>query len=58
MRSTNTEENGRGDSNARGDSLDTVGWVFTFAVWQLAHPEMNFHRNVDIPGHQFSFCMW
>ena len=46
------EENGRGVSTAKGDNLGTVGCVFTLAAWQLAHPEMNCHKKVDIPGHQ------
>ena len=41
MRSTNMEEKGRGFLTAKGESLGTVGWVFTLAAWQLAHPEMN-----------------
>ena len=52
MRSTNMEENGRGISTAKGDSPGTVGCVFTLAAWQSAHPEMNFHKKVDILGHQ------
>ena len=52
MRSTDMEENGRGISTAKGESLGTVGCVFTLAAWQLEQPEMNFHRKVDIPGHQ------
>ena len=50
--STDIEVNGRGFSIAKGESPGTVGWVFTLAAWQLAHPEMNLHRKVDIPGHQ------
>ena len=46
------EEKGSGVSTAKGDSLGTVGCVFTLAAWQLVHPEVNFHRKVDIPGHQ------
>ena len=46
------EENGIGLSTAKGESLGTVGWVFTLAAWQLAHPEMNSQRKVNIPGHQ------
>ena len=46
------EENGRGFSMAKGESLGTMGWVFTLAAWQSAHPVMNFQRKVDIPGHQ------
>ena len=49
MRLMDIEEKRRGDLTARGDSLGIMGWVFTFAVWQSA---LNFHRNVDIPGHQ------
>ena len=52
MRSMDMEENRRGFSTARGESLDTMGWVFTLAAWQLAHPEMNHCRKVDIPGYQ------
>ena len=52
MRSTEMEENGIGVSIAKGESPSTMGWVFTLAAWQLAHPEVNFHRTVDIPGHQ------
>ena len=52
MRSTDMEENVRGILTAKGDSLGTVGCVFTFAAWQSAHPKMNFQRKVDIPGHQ------
>ena len=52
MRSTEIEENGMGVSVANGDNLGTTGWVFTLAAWQLAHPEMNLWRKVDIPGHQ------
>ena len=52
MRSTNMEEKGRGLSTAKGESPGTKGWVFFLAAWQLAHPEMYFHRKVDIPGHQ------
>ena len=46
------EENVRGILTAKGDSPGTMGCVFTFAAWQSAHPEMNFQRKVDIPGHQ------
>ena len=52
MRSTNIEDNGTGDSTVKGESPGIMGWVFTLAAWQLAQPEMNFHRKVDIPGHQ------
>ena len=52
MRSTDMEENGRDVSTAKGDSLGTVGCVFTLAAWQSAHPEMNLQRKVDILGHQ------
>ena len=51
-RSTDMEENGIGVSTAKGESPGIVGWVFTLAAWQLAHPKMNFQRKVDIPGHQ------
>ena len=37
---------------ASGDNPGTIGWVFTLAAWQLAHPVMNFWQKVDIPGHQ------
>ena len=46
MRSTDMEENGRGFSTAKGESPGTVGWVFTLAAWQLAHPAMNLWRKV------------
>ena len=46
------EENGREDSTAKGESPGIVECVFILAAWQLAHPEMNFHRKVDILGHQ------
>ena len=52
MRSTEMEEKGIGVSTAKGESPGTTGWVFTLAAWQLAHPEMNLRRKVDIPGHQ------
>ena len=52
IRSTKIDEKGRGLSVAKGESLDTVGWVFTLAAWQVVHPEMYFHRKVNIPGHQ------
>ena len=52
MRSTDMEENGSGISMANRDSPGIVGYVFTLAAWQSAHPKMNFHRKVDIPGHQ------
>ena len=52
MRSTDMEEKGRGFSTAKGESPGTVGWVFTLAAWQLAHPVVNLQRKVDIPGHQ------
>ena len=52
MRSTDMEENGRIVSTAKGDSLGLMGCVFTLAAWQSAHPEMNFCKKVDIPGHQ------
>ena len=52
MRSTDMEENGREVSTAKGESPGTMGCVFTLAAWQSAHPEMNFQRKVDIPGHQ------
>ena len=52
MRSTDMEEKGRGMSAAKGDSPGTVGCVFALAVWQSAHPKMNFRRKVDILGHQ------
>ena len=52
MKSTDMEENGIGVSTARGESLGTIGWVFTLAAWQSAHPKMNFQRKVDIPGYQ------
>ena len=52
IRSTEMEENGIEDSTARGVNPGPMGWVFTLAAWQLAHPEMNFHRKVDIPGYQ------
>ena len=32
MRSMNMEENGRGLSTAKGESLGTMGWVFTLAA--------------------------
>ena len=32
IRSTDMEENGRGDSTARGDKPGTVGCVFVFAA--------------------------
>ena len=52
MRSTDMEEKEIGFSTAKGESLGTVGWVFTLAAWQSAHPVMNLRRKVDIPGHQ------
>ena len=52
MRSTDMEEKGSGVLMAKGDSPGTVGCVFNLATWQLAHPKINFHRKVDIPGHQ------
>ena len=42
MRSTEIEENGRDVSMAKGESPGIVGWVFTLAAWQSAHPEINF----------------
>ena len=58
MRSTEMEEKGRGFLTARGDRPGTVGCVFTLAAWQLVQPEMKQHRNIDIPGHQYSHCIW
>ena len=52
MRLMEMEENGIGESTDRGDRPGTVGWVFTLAAWQFAHPKMNHQRKVDIPGHQ------
>ena len=46
------DENGRVVSTAKGDSPGTMGCKFTLADWQMAHPEINFRRKVDIPGHQ------
>ena len=52
MRSTDMEENGRVVLTAKGDSPGIMGCVFTLAAWQSAHPKMNFHKKVNIPGHQ------
>ena len=49
MRSTDMEEKGRrGLLTAKGESLGIMGWVFTLAAWQSAHPVMNLRRKVDI----------